>query len=125
MSTRVRVALLAVGISFTVAVSSASAQQPFSNIYQSPTVSPYLSLLNRNSTGLPTYQTLVRPQIEQQQQDINTRLQLSKLQKGQKSLISNEQRGLAQRGVSNEIRGTGHVTTFMDYLHYYPRPAGR
>jgi len=111
-----------------IALASASrseAQQPFSNIYQQPTVSPYLNLLNRSNAGLPSYQTLVRPQIEQQQQDIKQRLDIQKLQRGQKSLIANQERGLAQRGISNEIRGTGHVTVFMDYLHYYPRPGAR
>jgi flagellar basal body-associated protein FliL len=101
------------------------AQQPFSNIQQSPTVSPYLNLLNRNNTGLPNYQTLVRPAIDQQEQNVQQQQQIQKLQHQQKSLISNSERGLAQRGISNEIRGTGHVTVFMDYSHYYARaPAG-
>ena len=100
---------------------AARAQQPFSNIQQSPTVSPYLNLMNRSSVGLPTYQTLVKPQIDQQEQNIQQQQQISRLQQHQKSLVANQERGMAQRGISNEIRGTGHVTVFMDYLHYYQR----
>jgi hypothetical protein len=100
---------------------AARAQQPFSNIQQSPTVSPYLNLMNRSNVGLPTYQTLVKPQIDQQEQNFQQQQQISRLQQHQKSLVANQERGLSQRGISNEIRGTGHVTVFMDYLHYYQR----
>ena len=100
---------------------AARAQQPFSNIQQSPTVSPYLNLMNRSNVGLPTYQTLVKPQIDQQEQNFQQQQQISRLQQHQKSLVANQERGMAQRGISNEIRGTGHVTVFMDYLHYYQR----
>jgi hypothetical protein len=103
---------------------AAHAQQPFSNIQQSPTVSPYLNLLNRSNVGLPTYQTLVRPQIDQQEQSLQQQQQINQLKQHQKSLVANQERGLAQRGISNEIRGTGHVTVFMDYLHYYQRAPG-
>jgi hypothetical protein len=30
--------------------------------------------------------------------------------------------GQTQRGISNQIRGTGHLTAYMDYLHYYTKP---
>jgi hypothetical protein len=108
-----------------VSTSSAQAQQPFSNIQQSPTVSPYLNLLNRSNVGLPNYQTLVRPMLDQQEQNIQQQQQINQLKQHQKSLVANQERGLAQRGISNEIRGTGHVTVFMDYSHYYQHgPAG-
>jgi hypothetical protein len=100
---------------------AARAQQPFSNIQQSPTVSPYLNLLNRTNAGLPTYQTLVRPALDQQDQNIQQQQQINQLKQHQKSLVANQERGMSQRGISNEIRGTGHVTVFMDYLHYYQR----
>ncbi len=103
---------------------AARAQQPFSNIQQSPTVSPYLNLLNRSNVGLPTYQTLVRPAIDQQDQNIQQQQQINQLKQHQKSLVANQERGMSQRGISNEIRGTGHVTVFMDYLHYYQRVPG-
>ena len=96
---------------------------PFSNVQQSPTVSPYLNLLgSRASNGLPNYQTLVQPILQQQQQAAQQQSQIQRLQQGQQSLLSRGA-GLANpaRGASSAIRGTGHVTAFMDTSHYYPR----
>ena len=99
----------------------AKAQQPFQNVQQAPTVSPYLNLVNNNNNGgrgaFPAYQTLVEPFLQQQQQQ----QQINQLQRTTQSLATG---GLTQpaRGASNAIRGTGHVTANMDYLHYYTRP---
>ena len=43
-------------------------QREFSNLHSGngPTVSPYLNLLKPNPSGLPNYQTLVQPFIDQQ-----------------------------------------------------------
>ena len=96
------------------------AQQPFSNIYQSPTVSPYLNLTNRNSSGVSNYQTLVRPLLDQQQQDIKQQQQIQRLSQQQQALA---QGGLTRpaRGISTTIRGTGHVAGFMFRGNFYPR----
>ena len=106
------------GVAFAAA--PAPAQQPFQNYQQSPTVSPYLNLTNRN--GNPqTYQTLVRPLLEQQQQNQQTQRQINNLSAQQQNLA---QAGLTQpaRGVSNQIRGTGHAAGFMITGNYFSRP---
>jgi hypothetical protein len=100
----------------------ASAQLPFSNIQQAPTVSPYLNLLGgHQGTGLPAYQTLVQPILQQQQQSAAQQTQIQKLQRGQSALAEGAGLSNPARGASREIRGTGHVTAFMDYSHYYSK----
>ena len=101
--------------------SAANAQQPFANVQQSPTTSPYLNLLNRQNGGQPTYQSLVKPQLQQQQDFAKQQQQIQHLARQQNKLTSG---GLTQaaRGISTDIRQTGHLTANMDYLHYYPRP---
>jgi hypothetical protein len=99
--------------------SSAMAQQPFSNIQSSPTVSPYLNLVGRNGqgTGFGAYQNLVQPFIQQQQINNQQQQQIQSLQHQQQASLTGPER----RGISTEIRGTGHVTAYMDYLHYYSK----
>jgi hypothetical protein len=102
------------------AASSARAQQPFQNFQQSPTTSPYLNLTARN--GNPqAYQNLVRPLLQQQQQNLQTQRQINNLTAGQQNLA---QAGLTQpaRGVSGAIRGTGHIAGFMITGNYFSRP---
>jgi hypothetical protein len=104
---------------------SVRAQQPFSNTQSSPTTSPYLTLTNRNGTGngFAAYQNYVVPQLQQQQVNLQQQQQIQHLQQEQqKSLVGGMGGGPGQRGISNQIRGTGHVTAYMDYLHYYSRP---
>jgi len=100
--------------------SQAVAQQPFQDYQQSPTVSPYLNLTNRNSNP-QAYQTLVRPLLEQQQQNLRTQRQINNLTTQQQNLA---QAGLTQpaRGVSSQIRGTGHIAGFMITGNYFSRP---
>ena len=98
----------------------AKVQAPFSNVQPAPTVSPYLNLINNRGTGLPAYQTLVQPLLQQQQQQ----QQINQLQHTTQTLSAG---GLTQpaKGASTAIRGTGHVTANMDYLHYYQKPQPR
>ncbi len=107
-------------IATTIALAvSASAQQPFSNIQQQATVSPYLNLLNRQGTGLPSYQTLVRPQLRSDQEFARQQNQIQRLQRQQSGLAAGG--SLGPRGISTQIRGTGHVTRFMDTSHFFPQ----
>jgi hypothetical protein len=103
-----------------------NAQQPFSNVQSSPTTSPYLNLTGRNgaSSGFAAYQNLVLPQLQQQQTNLQQQQQIQHLQQQQQKSLVGGLPGEPQRGISTAIRGTGHVTAFMDYLHYYPRPGG-
>ena len=116
---RFRLSLVAM-VATLAATSVAHAQQPFSNIQQSPTVSPYLNLTARQGTGLPAYQTLVRPQIEQNQENVRQQQQISHLQRQTSALAGGGLTG-QPRGVSREIRGTGHVAGFMITGNFYPQ----
>lgn len=117
---RSRLTLLGAIAGIAFAGSVARAQQPFQNYQQSPTVSPYLNL-TQNRGNSQTYQTLVRPLLEQQQQNVQTQRQINNLTAQQQNLA---QVGLTQpaRGVSSQIRGTGHVAGFMITGNYFSRP---
>jgi len=68
-----------------------------------PTVSPYLNLLQINSQGFNSYQTMVKPIVDQQ----------NALQR-QGSAIQR-----LQNQASGGGRATGHATYFMNYSHFY------
>ena len=82
-----------------------------------PTVSPYLNLLNNNNqlNGVPNYQSLVRPLLDQQ----------NAIQRQGSSLQRLQQQVNTQGGGSGAGRSTGHSTSFMYYSHFYPAPRGR
>jgi hypothetical protein len=84
------------------------------SLYNRPTVSPYLNLLQPQGGGLPNYQTLVRPALEQRNQNLQMQRQISQLQS---SVIENNVRD--QRGEAM-FRPTGHSTGFFYYSHFYP-----
>jgi hypothetical protein len=79
---------------------------------QRPTVSPYMNLYRQDAQGLPTYQTLVRPQV--QQQGVN-QLQQTEITQLRSQLAS--QRAQQQQPLPT----TGHVTYFRNYGHYFSR----
>jgi hypothetical protein len=92
-------------------------QLPFSNSIPSrPAVSPYLNLLQPNSTGVSNYFNYVRPQIQQRQELIRQQAQIHQIQR---QVERGQAGGVPVRG-SQEIRATGHETAFMNYLHFYP-----
>ena len=94
----------------------ANAQSPPERYQPSrPTVSPYLNLFRNNNGPLPNYYSLVRPQLQQidnqrRQQAINTQ---------QQTQIQNLNRGLLQIS-SPQIAPTGGGSTFRNYSHFYP-----
>ena len=49
-------------------------------LYNRPTVSPYLNLTSRNSTGMSNYHTLVRPQLDQEQVNMQRQAQATRQQ---------------------------------------------
>ena len=83
-----------------------------------PTVSPYLNLLNNNNqlNGMPTYQSLVRPLLDQQSAIKRQGNSLQQLQ---------QQVNTPGTGASGAGRSTGHSTSFMYYSHFYPAPKHR
>jgi hypothetical protein len=83
-----------------------------------PTVSPYLNLFN-NPNGIATYQTLVRPFL--QQNDYNSQQNYINNQVQQELNQVRETSGLGATGASRGIRptGTGQAATYMNLSHYY------
>lgn len=116
---RATLLLTAVGIFFMAAAPAALAQytggfyQGRSDNPNGPTVSPYLNLLNNNNqfSTVTSYQSLVKPLIDQQSA-INR--QGNSLQQLQQQV--NSQRAPGGAGG----RATGHTTYFMNYSHFYP-----
>jgi hypothetical protein len=95
---------------------------PFSNsTYRRPTVSPYLNLQQQGLNPMQAqnvYQTMIQPQIQQQQQQIeqlSQRRQMSRLQ-NQVQQIGRDTTG---RQIDESIRPTGHRATYLNYSHYY------
>ena len=108
---------LALGIGAFLCAGDARAQLPFSNALPArPTISPYLGLLTSNSGGVSNYLTYVRPQIEQRQNQIRQQVQINQIQR---QVQRGQAGGVPIRG-SQEIRGTGHETVYLNYSHYYP-----
>ena len=102
--------ILAAGI--CIAAAEPATAQSRSRTYRpaTPTMSPYLGLLRRDSGALPNYYTFVRPQQELQatvrQQDAN---------------IGNLQNRL-QRVETTPVAPTGVSGGFMNYSNFYQFP---
>jgi hypothetical protein len=102
-----------------MAPAAAKAQLPFSDINTGvlrPAVSPYLNLTNQGSRNISNYFTQVRPQVQAREALIRQQAQINQVQR---QVQRGQPGGVPVRG-SQEIRGTGHETAFMNYLHYFP-----
>jgi hypothetical protein len=119
----------AVWCAFTIVVSScgvATAQRtdygipkPFGNYSAAPTVSPYLNLFREDLSGESdlNYQTLVRPQLRQQ--EFNDRAQRESMEMAQRLQSIGAQSDFNPAGSTTQPP-TGHQTVFQYYGHYYP-----
>ena len=87
-------------------------------LYNRPTVSPYLNLLrfDQRDSGIPNYQTLVRPMLEQRERNRAAQKDISRLQSQVGSLRSDFVRSQQNQAGFR----TGHPTRFMTYSHFYP-----
>lgn len=111
---RVAVVLLTVGIASSLLAVEASAQAPARRPVPSsrPTVSPYLNLLNNQNPNVTNYQSLVRPQVNQQRVNSQQAASISRLQA----------RPPKSSNAGNEaLRSTGHQATWNYYSHFYPK----
>lgn len=104
--------------SFGVGVSAPTAK-PFSSVSSRPTVSPYLNLF-RETLGDDdlNYQTLVRPQLQQQQ--------FNQQVVRQEQAINNRITSMAARNPfattgNQQLMPTGHAATFQNYSRFYPQ----
>jgi hypothetical protein len=96
-----------------------NANKPFSNYSPSPTISPYLNLFREDLEGGSdfNYQTLVRPQIRQQ--ELNQQLQQQNFAIAQRLQAISAQSDFNPQG-SESQPPTGHQTVFQYYGHFYP-----
>lgn len=106
---------------FSVGTSTVS--KPFSSHRATPTVSPWLNMFRDDLTGEGdlNYQTLVRPQLQQQQ--FNNQLERQNLELGRRVQAVSAQSAYQPQG-SQQMYPTGHPTAFMNYMHYYPALRG-
>jgi hypothetical protein len=98
--------------------------KPYANYSPAPTVSPYLNLFREDLDGQSdlNYQTLVRPQLNQQA--FNDRLQRESFDLARRLQSISAQSDFNPSGNVNQPP-TGHQTVFMYYGHYYPQAGGR
>lgn len=94
--------------------------KPFANASRGPTVSPYLNLFRDSAVSDPNqvdYQTLVQPQLQQQQ--MNNQIQQQARALGQQFQALSAQPAFNPQG--SQIQSpTGHTTFFNNTLNYYP-----
>ena len=75
-------------------------------------MSPYLNLLNNQNPNVTNYQSLVRPQVNQQRVNSQQAASISRLQA----------RPPKSGNAGNEaLRSTGHQATWNYYSHFYPK----
>ncbi len=91
--------------------------KPYEGLQKSPTLSPYLSLLNADTgSGLPNYFAYTRPQLQQQRTNRQQRQQVQRLRQ-QVSAIDQQ---MVNPAGSAGLRPTGHQTVYMNLSHFYP-----
>lgn len=101
---------------------SSSRQRPFSNLNRRPSVSPYLNLFAfdgsfDDNAGALAYQTVVRPQIRQQQ--FNQQLSREAAQMNARLQAISAQSAFQQQGNQNLAPTGASAGAFRYYSHYY------
>jgi hypothetical protein len=103
-----------------------SGNKPFASRSSSPTISPYMNLFRDDITGdSDNYNTLVRPQLQQQQVNRSMQVQTQAIDRHVQSLAAKP--AFNPQGSASQSP-TGHPTGFMYHSHYYPalgKPRGR
>ena len=103
-------------------VSDAHAQykgksRPFDSSARRPSVSPYMNLINNNTGQATNYQSLVRPQIDQQNYNTQAASAIKNLQRQQ---AASSMRSKSSSEGNTKMRATGHAATRETYSHFYP-----
>jgi hypothetical protein len=109
-------------ISFTPG--SSPSAKPFSSFSPAPTTSPYLNLFREDFGGNSdlNYNTLVRPQL--QQQAFNQQLQRQGQEMARRMQSIAAKSDFNPQGDKNQLP-TGHQTAFGYYGHFHPTAAYR
>lgn len=123
---------VALGIVLAIAVVSPAygqggRSQPASQVPryapQSPTVSPYINLLNRNGSAASNYYGLIRP-LERQQTINATQSQQAESQEQQIKAVKDQQQDFEQpkvkpTGTAGWFQNLGPTSPFQQSSHYY------
>jgi hypothetical protein len=114
----------AIGAGQPLGLGGSAADKPFSSYSPGPTTSPYLNLFREDLSGSDdlNYNTLVRPQLQQQQFNEQSQRQALELNRRMQTLSA--QADFNVQGDKNEFP-TGHKTLYHNYLHYYQMPQGK
>lgn len=98
---------------------SAPASKPFSGVSTRPTVSPYLNLFREDLDGASdfNYQTLVQPELRQQEINQNLQRQQQEISGRVQQLVA--QPAFNPQGSQTQFP-TGHQTLFRNHSHFYP-----
>jgi hypothetical protein len=101
---------------------SGSAAKPFANFSPAPTTSPYLNLFREDFGGNSdlNYNTLVRPQLQQQAFNQQVQRQGQEMARRMQSMAA--QSDFNPQGDKNQFP-TGHQTVFGYYSHFHPTKA--
>jgi hypothetical protein len=108
----------------SLGLSAGPTSKPFSSYSPSPTTSPYLNLFRDDFGGDDdfNYQTLVRPQLQQQR--FNEQVQRQSMELGRRLQSIAAQADFNPQGSESQYP-TGHKTLFNYYGHYYTMPIRR
>ena len=98
--------------------------KPFASVTARPTISPYLNLFREDfgEAGDLNYQTLVRPQLQQDQ--FNSQV-VRQAQAINQRLSSISARNAYNTRGSENMMPTGHSATFQYYSRFYPQKGQR
>jgi hypothetical protein len=98
--------------------------KPFSSFSPSPTVSPYLNLFREDFEGNSdlNYNTLVQPQLQQQQ--FNQQVQRQAIDQARRLETLSARVDFNPQGAKDEFP-TGHRTVYRYTGHYYQMPTTR
>jgi hypothetical protein len=109
-----------VGPRIGLGVGPSAAPKPFTSYSPAPTVSPYLNLFREDLEGGGdfNYNTLVRPQLQQQQ--FNQQVQRQGLAVERQLQAFAAQSDFNPQGSTSQLP-TGHQTVFRYYGRYHPR----
>ena len=112
-------------------VARAQNAMPFSQTYRRPSVSPYTMLATSGGAGVTSggavvgsfnplvYQQLIQPR-EEQERTVVYQMQQGRQLNNLQNRVQQIQRDTTARQVNEQIRATGHVSTYLNYSHYYP-----
>lgn len=98
---------------------AAAVNKPFSNISQSPAVSPYMNLYRRDTGGTDNYYSFVRPQLDQRRANQVIGGEIRGLQSNQQL----QSHAVQRLGKTNPAAQTGTMAPeyFQNYGAFYPR----